>query len=181
MGEADRQKGYQITDDCRETFVPLTRIKPGCCGITLDPDMHGHRDFIQAALDKLKGTRGTVTLRPGHYRLRKPIRLGADHKGLTLEGCAEGVFLEAADKSDPAFTAGLIVLDDVNEVHLRRLQLQMPVTPLRFKDRGPENGGAEGGDETTRMAEIMRTTPVSGSTSTSQTYEPAGYVKFVGS
>ena len=134
MGDVGRNAasnaGSRVTDDCRETFLPLTKMKSGCCGITLDPDMHGHRDFIQAALDKLRGTRGTVTLRPGHYRLRKPIVLDSSHKGLTLEGCAEGVFLEAFDEDDPAFGAGLIVLHDVNEVHLRRLQLQMPVTKL---------------------------------------------------
>jgi hypothetical protein len=123
-------RGATVLDDCRDTFLPLTKLKPGCCGVMLDADMHGRRDFIQRALDRLRGTRGTVTLRPGHYRLHKPIRMDASHKGLTLEGCGEGVFLEAADENDPAFAQGLVILDDVNEVTLRSLQLQMPVAEL---------------------------------------------------
>lgn len=165
VGEVSRNAasnaGSRVTDDCRETFLPLTKIKSGCCGITLDPDMHGHRDFIQAALDKLRGTRGTVTLRPGHYRLRKPIVLDSSHKGLTLEGCAEGVFLEAVDEEDPAFSAGLIVLNDVNEVHLHRLQLQLPASPLvheKIKLTEDEN---EIGRAIKHLAETMLERPVS--------------------
>lgn len=151
----------RVTDDCRETFLPLTKIKPGCCGITLDPDMHGHRDFIQAALDKLRGTRGTVTLRPGHYWLRQPIRLDASHKGLTLEGCAEGVFLEALDANDPAFSAGLIVLDEVNEVHLRRLQLQLPLAPPLSVQIDTTESEDERENDSRRFAQAMFKRPVS--------------------
>jgi hypothetical protein len=132
-----------VLDDCRDEFLPLTKLRPGCCGITLDPDTR-HRDAIQRALDRLRGTRGTVTLRPGRYRLRVPIRLDASHKGLTLEGCGEGVFLEAANEDDEAFATGLIVLDDVNEVALRWLQFQMPSVPLdRARLRAFELMGAE--------------------------------------
>lgn len=124
-------QGARVLDDCRDTFLPLTKLRPGCCGVMLDADMHGRRDFIQRALDRLRGTRGTVTLRPGNYRLRQPIRMDSSHKGLTLEGCGEGVFLEAEVENDPAFAQGLIILDDVNEVTLRSLQLQMPVAELK--------------------------------------------------
>jgi Family of unknown function (DUF6519) len=165
VGEVGRNAasntGSRVTDDCRETFLPLTKIKPGCCGITLDPDMHGHRDFIQAALDRLRGTRGTVTLRPGHYRLRKPIVLDSSHKGLTLEGCAEGVFLEAMDESDPAFSAGLIMLNDVNEVHLRRLQLQLPVSPLLHAKINLTPGDDEEDNDIKSFIERLQGRPVS--------------------
>jgi hypothetical protein len=125
-----RGEQVELLDDCRDTFLPLTKIRSGCCGIVLDADMRGHRDFIQRALDRLRGTRGTVTLRPGRYRLRKPIRLDGSHKGLTLEGCGEGVFLEAGNDDPTLFAEGLIVLDDVNEIALRSLQFQMPSAEL---------------------------------------------------
>lgn len=159
------REGFRVLDDCRTDFLPLTRLCNGCCGITIDPDMQGHRDVIQRALDKLRGTRGTVTLRPGRYRLRTPIRLDESHKGLTLEGCNEGVFLEAADDNDPAFLEGLIVLDDVNEVALKSLQFQLPGVALtkagrdifELVDTKIESGIASVGITATSCAQITVT------------------------
>ncbi len=122
------KEGARILDDCRDTFLPLTRS--GCCGIMLDSEARGRRDQIQRALDRLRGTRGTVTLRPGHYKLRRPIRLDSSHRGLTLEGCGEGVFLEAESEQGAVFAEGLIVLDEADEITLRSLQFQMPVATL---------------------------------------------------
>lgn len=142
-----------VTDDCRETFVPLTKIKPGgCCGIILDaPTVEKRPDLLQKALDELAGTRGTLTLKPGRYRLPEPLRLTKRHRGLTIEGCSEGVFLEPASSDDPHFLAGLILLDDADEITLRSLQFQMPVAPAAKELR--ENGVLLGG-RTVQFASI---------------------------
>jgi hypothetical protein len=57
-----------VIDDCRPTFLPLTRVK-GCCTYTVGDGVESFGQFltIQAAVDKLPAAGGEVCVLPGKH------------------------------------------------------------------------------------------------------------------
>ena len=139
----------QLLEDCREHFdnlVELTKRKSGGCGccVTLGPDEVAGGAGLQAAIDKLvaaaAGAPVTVSLRPGLYTLREPLRFGPAHSQLTLEGCEHAVVLQP-NRDGGNFMDGIIALAESQQVTLRRLIFQMART--RYFDHTDRLAGME--------------------------------------
>jgi Family of unknown function (DUF6519) len=117
--------------DGRPPFGNMTAGE--CCTITVSPgDVGGSFDAILARCKNTasRRKRATICLQPGRYALQKPLRLGRDHAGLTIEACCEGVVIEAAPGAEEAFAHGLIVLTHAHDVTLRGLSFHPPRAPL---------------------------------------------------
>ena len=121
---------FSLIADCVPPFLPLTRQSGGCCAVVLGPAEVAGRGGLQAVVDALAGGPAVVSLRPGTYALAAPLMLGPKHAGLVLEGCSGGVILQAAGTPSTAFLFGLIVLQNVTGITLRRLDLQAPSVAL---------------------------------------------------
>lgn len=74
-----------VVNDCRETFLPLTRIR-SCCTVTVGDgnESHGHFTSIQAAVDSLPAKGGRVCVLPGRYD--EAIRIVNRHD-IAISGC----------------------------------------------------------------------------------------------
>ena len=136
----------KIRSDCRSHFdnlVELTarRSGGGCCTLHLRPeDVTAARPLAGLIEEARRQTRGAlrVCLGPGTYTLPKPLRLGKDFGGLTLEGCG-GVTLRGAPGENPSeFLDGLIVLTEAEGVTLHGLRLEPLAIPLApaLQERG---------------------------------------------
>lgn len=103
----------KIAHDCRPHFQPLTRIQ-GCCTYTVGDGVHGHGRFtkIQAAIDALPDTGGTVCLLPGIYREAVTIK---GRKQVTIEGCG------ARSRIAPPPAKPGVTVKDSSHVTLRTL------------------------------------------------------------
>ena len=120
-------KGGATVTDCRNGFdnlVELTRRKGGCCTVEIDPGKL-KTTSLQKLIDKAVTQAHAVTIcfSFGDYPLQQPLRLGAEHSGLTLKSCAAAT-LVADPESEAAFADGLIVLTNANDVTLRGLTLK---------------------------------------------------------
>lgn len=125
---------FQVLDDCREHFVDLVELTRrrtgGCCDVMVTPQTVRKGRDLPALIDRYKGQRVTICLRPGRYELREPIRLGPRHDGLTLEGCHDGVVITAAKGSEQNFVDGLVVLDRAENVTISGIRFLLPRVPL---------------------------------------------------
>ncbi len=77
----------QVTDDCRPTFLPLTKIK-GCCSYTVGDGTHSFGNFlrIQDAINALPARGGQVCVLNGIYDESVVI----DHRvAITVHGCGK--------------------------------------------------------------------------------------------
>ncbi|HEX2854236.1 MAG TPA: DUF6519 domain-containing protein [Opitutaceae bacterium] len=74
-----------VVNDCRETFLPLTRIR-SCCTVTVGDgnESHGHFTSIQAAVNSLPERGGRVCVLPGVYE--QTVRILNRHD-ITISGC----------------------------------------------------------------------------------------------
>lgn len=116
--------------DCRPTFIPLTDQSPGgCCGLTLDSAGVDAMGGLQAVVDSLTNGPAVLSLKPGTYTLPSALVLTAAHQGLTIEGCAAGVFIAPDSAQLAGFALGLIILDAVDEVTIRGLDFNVPLVP----------------------------------------------------
>lgn len=121
--------------DCRnyfENLVTLTRRKTtGCCTLSLSPaDLNGDRS-LQKILDRyVHRDRVTICLQPGVYELTEPLRLGAEHSNLTLEGCHDGVVLQVKAGREDHFLDGMIVLNHADQVTIRSVRFELPLVPI---------------------------------------------------
>src|SRR5215471_3605359 len=120
--------GFNLLEDCRQFFDNLVELtKRGkCCSITVTPDDVKQRGGLQAIIDSNKNALVTIALRPGLYQLKAPLVIGSSNNGLILEGCQDGVVLEAGS-TDPAFLGGLVILDQAGGVTLRRVTFVLPL------------------------------------------------------
>src|SRR5216684_1430224 len=124
-----------VIADCRNKFdnlVDLTKRKSGasCCTVLLKPEDLTANTTLQSVLDSLKGTSSTVCLQPGVYFLAKPLLLGQEHSGLTLEGCHAGVVLARESAGNGNFLAGLVVLSLADNITLRGIRFELPLMPF---------------------------------------------------
>ena len=131
-----RDRIIKVLEDCRQPFdslVELTKRKfgGGCCTVTVRPEDLKGNNTLQSILDLLKNKESaTVCFMPGNYQLSQPLVLGPEHSYLTLEGCHDGVVLEAAPGSEKYFLHGLVVLNRANNITLRRLRFHLPQVPF---------------------------------------------------
>ena len=121
--------GFQLLDDCRN-HVGATKCD--CCGVTMGPAEVAAAGGLQAALDGLagSGTPGQLMLRPGIYTLAAPLTLTLKHARLALEGCGDGVILQADPQNIDAFRSGAILIQSVAGVRLSQLVLRLPAVPV---------------------------------------------------
>lgn len=129
-----------VVEDCRKPFdnlVNLTRRNlGGCCTVTVKPEDITPDRTLQSIVDRFRNRdRVTICLMPGTYYLPEPLLIRPEHSNLTLEGCHDGVVLEAEQGKEVNFLQGLIVLNRANSVTLRRLRFQMPQVPF-FSTKG---------------------------------------------
>jgi len=133
-----------IISDCRPGFEDLVQLTAdvegfeagGCCTVRVKPSDAAN---LQAIIDRFKGRAATICLAPGSYVLPKPLRLTAEHSGITLEG-GEGKAVIAADESALSeFAQGLIELTQVSDVTLRKLDLQL--SAVKFGARSGASAG----------------------------------------
>lgn len=110
----------------------------GCCTRVVGPAQVDEAGGLQAVIDdlvsKAGGRRVTLCLMPGEYQMKKPIRLGRRHAGLTIEGCQGGASLRGRGSggfggSDPmgAFRDGLVVLYHTENITLDDLHFHLPL------------------------------------------------------
>jgi hypothetical protein len=117
-----------VLSDCRSQFPPLTTLQGGCCTVEVQPsDVAGGASL--PALMAAYANRGPITfcLAPGTYTLSEPLVLGSALNGVTLQGCSDGVVLQAPSGPGPGFTLGLIVLQGANSVTVRGVELSVPL------------------------------------------------------
>lgn len=129
-----------VIEDCRNPFDNLPELTRrnlgGCCTVTVRPEDLTPSRTLQSILDRFRNRDSvTICLRPGTYYLPKPLLIGPEHANLTLEGCHDGAVLEAEPGKQANFIQGLIILNQANNVTLRRLRFQMPQVPF-FKVGG---------------------------------------------
>ena len=128
--------GSKLLADCRPKFLPLTEQSVGaCCGTVLGPDDVAAQGGLQAVIDGLEGGATVLSLRTGTYKLTAPLALTAKHDGLTIEGCTNAVTIEATGSDLSPFLKGLVTMDAVRNVTLRRLSFAAPVVALKPGDR----------------------------------------------
>ena len=119
--------------DCRQCFgnlVALSNRLGACCAVTVTP---ADAPNLQSIIDQAaaSGATKTVCFKPGIYSLLQPLRLRAQHSGLTFEGCGGAVSLQASTNAElGAFLDGLLVLVLADGVSLKNLLILAPAVPL---------------------------------------------------
>jgi Family of unknown function (DUF6519) len=122
--------------DCREKFdnlVELTKRKlGGCCTVQIFPQDVRKSGGLQAIIDRAVsgGVPATICFTPGVYSLPEPLRFDARHSHLKLEGCQEGVILQAAQGAESKFLDGLVVLSQSDNVTVQGLAFNLPPVPF---------------------------------------------------
>lgn len=139
----------EVLEDCRRHFdnlVELTERESGGCGccITLGPEDVDGGAGLQAAIDDAitdaQGAPVTISLRPGNYRLREPLRMGPGYSRLTLEGCDHDVVITPLDDG-MNFIDGLVSIVASEKITLRRLVFR-PLF-LRYFDHAEDMAGSD--------------------------------------
>ena len=128
-------QGSTLLADCRVPFLPLTQQKGGCCGVVMGPTDVAGAGGLQAVVDSLAASAAILSLRTGDYPLSAPLKLTAKHAGLTIEGCNDGVRLQAAGADLTPFRLGLVTLEAVTDVTLRQLEFDMPLVALGKQEK----------------------------------------------
>lgn len=93
----------EVVNDCRETFLPLTRIRT-CCTVTVGDGNESHGNFtsIQKAIESLPEKGGRVCILPGKYH--ETVKLINLHD-IEISGCGPRtriIGVPAAKETDPA-------------------------------------------------------------------------------
>lgn len=138
-------------DDCRPSFLPLTRQTSGsggCCRFSVGDGMESHGDFtrIQDAVDALPPEGGEVCVLPGTYR--EAVLLDG-RRDVTIHGCGRRVRLEAPAPAGGEAPAPALTLKDSQRIRVRALTVaaergravELVHTPAAAGD--PEGSGLE--------------------------------------
>jgi hypothetical protein len=124
------QDGTATVASCVPPFSDLVELtaKGSCCTVDVGPADVAGGASLQALLESYANQAPvTVCLEPGTYTLPAPLILGPELSGLTLQGCRDGVILQAASSPGTEFILGLIVLQGVNPITIRGIQLSLPL------------------------------------------------------
>ena len=131
-----RGRFVEVVDDCRLPFdnlVELTARSGGsCCCVTVKPaEGLDLQQVIDSAAAEAAGASVTVHLESGEYKLGKPLRIEARHKGLTIGACTGGnVILSAGNPQHEQFGEGLMRVEQGAELKLEGLMFKLAATPL---------------------------------------------------
>lgn len=109
-----------VEDDCRPTFLPLTRIK-GCCTYSVGDGTHSFGNFskIQNAIQALPLTGGQICVLPGIYNESVVIDKRIN---IRIHGCGPRSRVQAAlinDAPAPAF-----MISNSNEISIETLAIE---------------------------------------------------------
>lgn len=141
--------GFDVLEDCRNHFRPLTELdESGCCTIEVHPS-HAVDGTLQARIDRAasaripseRGDRVHVCFAPGRYELQRPIVLMKGHSNLTLSNCNESAVLAVRAGSEEAFGHGLVVLVDADNITIEGIEFELPQIPaVLARVRGATGG-----------------------------------------
>ncbi|MFC9053296.1 DUF6519 domain-containing protein [Streptomyces anthocyanicus] len=137
---------FRLLEDCRRPFAPLVDVSTrsqGCCTVTITPEQ-ARGDGLQRIIDQVarsprkegRDGRITICLRPGRYVLDQPLVFTREHSALHLEGCGDGVVLDARGSGSHAFGQGMIVVVGAWDVRISGIEFRLPLTP-------PDEQGSE--------------------------------------
>ncbi len=89
-----------VEDDCRPTFLPLTRLK-GCCTFTVGDGSHSFGNFskIQKAVDALPASGGKICVLPGNFNENVVIDRRVN---IVIHGCGPRSRVQALANADAA-------------------------------------------------------------------------------
>jgi Family of unknown function (DUF6519)/IPT/TIG domain len=132
------EEGNVTPSNCVPLFddlVKLTAFRSCCCTVDVQTSDVDGGATLQALLGKY-ANRGPVTvcLEPGIYTLPAPLMLGPELDGITLQGCREGVILQAPSQPGDEFVGGLIALQGVTGATIRGVQLSVPLAKFSPPD-----------------------------------------------
>lgn len=113
--------GVAVTDDCRPTFLPLTKIK-GCCTYTVGDGTHSFGNFlkIQDAVNALPAAGGQICVLAGIYDENVTID---KRVAITIHGCGKRSRVQSIRNGNvPAAPAFLITNSD--EITLESMAIE---------------------------------------------------------
>jgi hypothetical protein len=117
-----------VIDDCRETFLPLTRLK-GCCTHTVGDGLNSYGRFqsIQAAIDALPPQGGEVCVLPGTHV--GPVLISGK-QNVKLHGCGPRSRVVPAGGSFDT----LVRVEQSSGVEISSLALEAPFLVIDAED-----------------------------------------------
>jgi hypothetical protein len=112
----------EVVDDCRPTFLPLTRIR-GCCTYSVGDGTHSHGHFskIQDAINALPPDGGQVCVLPGIYRENVTIKPG--RRNITIHGCGSRSRVEAPAPAGGVAGAPVFTITDSRGITIEDLAI----------------------------------------------------------
>ncbi len=129
------EAGNPSSVDCLRQFqslIELTESGGGCCTINVGPSDVSNGATLPLLLESCADMGPvTICLEPGDYTLSRPLVFGPELDGVTLQGCREGVVLQAPAQPGNEFGLGLIVLEAVNGVTIRGIELAAPLVAFQ--------------------------------------------------
>ncbi len=107
-----------VRDDCRPTFLPLTRLK-GCCTYTVGDGSHSFGNFssIQVALAALPREGGQICVLPGRYRENVVVQ-GVNIK---IHGCGKRSRVEAGTPAGGAAAQAVFTIQASQNIVIENL------------------------------------------------------------
>src|SRR5262249_51622047 len=110
----------EVVDDCRHTFLPLTKLR-GCCKVTVGDGVtsYGMYKTIQDGVTALPASGGTVCVLPGVYN--ESVLIKGRHD-IVIHGCDARSRVQAVSEQNGALPAFLIV--DSEDIGLERLGIE---------------------------------------------------------
>lgn len=114
-------------------FTSLVALSAsGCCTVSVGPSDVSDGATLPALIASYANAGPvTICLEPGIYTLSGPLAFGPELNGLTLQGCRDGVVLQAPNQPGGAFGLGLIVMQAVSEVTIRGIDLVAPLVAFQ--------------------------------------------------
>lgn len=111
----------EVVSDCRETFLPLTKIGT-CCTYTVGDGntSHGHFTSIQAAINNLPPDGGEVCVLPGLFTENVVLQA---RQNVTLHGCGARSRIQAPAPGGNNPAAPVIRITDCTDIRVRDLAL----------------------------------------------------------
>ncbi|MEP6714006.1 MAG: DUF6519 domain-containing protein [Terriglobia bacterium] len=106
----------KVIDDCRQPFLPLTRLR-GCCTFTVGDGETSFGKFvsIQSAIDALPATGGEICILPGTYTENFHT---INRKNIKIHGCGARTILKPKDPNLPVF-----FIQDSQFISLKTVQI----------------------------------------------------------
>ena len=130
----------QVIDDCRPSFLPLTKIR-GCCSVTVGDGESSFGNFssIQAAIEALPASGGEVCILPGTFTENFQID-GLQH--IVIHGCGSQTVIKPQTATSPVVT-----IQDSQYITIRNLRIATDTSTGIVIESSPaeilQGGGAD--------------------------------------